>query len=138
MKCRVDGTEIQPVIVSQKHQLVDVGSSRGRYRPLRSSASTSVAFTTVPCLTCPDMAISAVFALDHTAATGSSQMSSGHSTPSTESSSTSGSEPDVDIYIVNADSGDIWSMDSNGCNCRLTVNVTEFAAKFPRSGKNID
>jgi hypothetical protein len=136
MKCSVDGTEVEPVMLRPRQ------SSRTRPRPLRSSLPSGgslgvndSSISMVAFSSCSDMAVFPVFALDHTV---TAEMSTFGSTlaPSSGIPTTMTTSPDqaVDIYIVDADTGDIWSLDSTGSRCRLVVNASELATKVSSSG----
>jgi hypothetical protein len=39
-----------------------------------------------------------------------------------------------DIYVVNAETGDIWALDATGCQCRLVVNATALMSVTNNTG----
>jgi hypothetical protein len=136
MRCSVNGTEVEPVMLKPRQ------SSRSRPRPLRSSppsggglGANDSAISMVTCSSCPDMAVSPVFALDHTATAEATVVGSALA-PSSGAPTTTSSEQTVDIYVVDAGTGDIWSLDSTGCRCRMVVNASDLATKVPSSGRS--
>ena len=136
MKGNVDGTHVEPVMLKPR-KFESMSSSRSRFRPLRSSSGASgigsafdVSRALVPCGNCPDMAVSPVFALDHAV---SGDASIGTVAGPLYGPSTT-SDHILEIYVVDADRGDVWSLDSTGCRCRLVVNASELAARVSSSG----
>ena len=86
MQCRLDGSDLKPVLRRRQQ-----GSRRLRSVSTRKSSLCD----------CPAFSVASSFAVDYTQPVSQLQ-----------------------VYVADSETGDIWSVDEEGCYCRLIVNAT--------------